>query len=120
MVNGPTGVNILNGGDGNDYLWVSGFSNSNYYGNTLNGGNGNDTLTSANGNDILVGGNGNDTFAFNSYNDGVNSINDFNATNDLIQVSAFGFDGMLSTPSLQKSQFTIGTSATTTAQRFII
>ncbi|MEH2302964.1 MAG: hypothetical protein V7K88_29345 [Nostoc sp.] len=39
--------------------------------------------------------------------------------NDLIQVSAFGFDGGLSIGSLQKSQFTIGTSATTSAQRFI-
>ncbi|PHM05644.1 hypothetical protein CK516_39715 [Nostoc sp. 'Peltigera malacea cyanobiont' DB3992] len=43
----------------------------------------------------------------------------FNATDELIQVSAAGFGGGLSTPSLKTGQFTIGTSATTIAQRFI-
>ncbi|MBN4006152.1 hypothetical protein [Nostoc sp. LPT] len=38
---------------------------------------------------------------------------------DLIQVSADGFDGKLSTPLLKADQFTIGTSATTSVQRFI-
>ncbi|MFN6491356.1 calcium-binding protein [Nostoc sp. DedQUE03] len=86
---------------------------------TLNGDDGNDTLTGGNGNDSLYGDDGADTFAFNSYNEGVDTIYDFNATNELIQVSATGFGAGLSIPSLQTSQFTLGTSATTSNQRFI-
>ncbi|MEH2389363.1 MAG: hypothetical protein V7K14_27080 [Nostoc sp.] len=37
----------------------------------------------------------------------------------MIQVSAAGFGGGLSIGSLKTSQFTLGTSATTTNQRFI-
>jgi Ca2+-binding RTX toxin-like protein len=45
---------IINGGDGNDYLWSS-------VGNdTLDGGNGTDNLWGGIGNDILLGGDGND------------------------------------------------------------
>ncbi|MHC5720872.1 MAG: calcium-binding protein, partial [Nostoc sp.] len=43
----------------------------------------------------------------------------FDATKDRIQVSAHGFGGGLSTHSLKADQFTIGTSATTSNQRFI-
>ncbi|MEH2399376.1 calcium-binding protein [Nostoc sp.] len=116
--------NLLSGGDGNDTLTAS----EAYGKNTLIGGNGNDYLTGGSGNDYLTGGYGNDslyggtgtdTFAFNSYNGGVDILYDFNATNELIQVSAAGFGGGLSIGSLQKSQFTLGTSATTSNQRFI-
>ncbi|WP_442948077.1 beta strand repeat-containing protein [Nostoc sp.] len=86
---------------------------------TLNGGGGNDTLIGGNGNDSLIGGSGTDTFAFNSFNEGVDQIYDFNATNELIRVSAAGFGGGLSPGSLQTSQFSIGASATTSTQRFI-
>ena len=114
MVSGASGSNILNGGNGNDYLFVSDAS----YRNTLNGGNGNDTLTGGNS-DSLTGGNGKGIIAFNSYNEGIDRVYDFNATNELIQVSVVGFGGGLATPSLKPSQFTIGTSATAIAQRFI-
>ncbi|MEH2258455.1 beta strand repeat-containing protein [Nostoc sp.] len=110
-----TGNNLLSGGDGNDYIFIFGASGK----NILTGGNGNDSLTGGNGNDSLIGGAGTDTFVFNSYNEGVDNIYDFNATNELIQVSTYGFGGGLSTPSLKTSQFTIGTSATTSNQRFI-
>jgi Ca2+-binding RTX toxin-like protein len=146
---GSTGDNLLSGGDGNDYLDISGSISSfgSFYSsdsrssgnntlkggagddtlraggstgnNNLDGGNGNDILTGGNGNDILIGEDGTDTFAFNSYNEGVDTIYDFNATNELIQVSATGFGGGLSIGSLQISQFTIGASATTSNQRFI-
>ncbi|MHC5828393.1 MAG: calcium-binding protein, partial [Nostoc sp.] len=76
-------------------------------------------LTGGFGNDTLYGGAGTDTFAFSSYKEGIDTIYDFNPTNELIQVSAAGFGGGLSTPSLKTSQFTIGTSATTSNQRFI-
>ena len=69
----------------------------------------------------LYGGTGIDTFAFTNYSEGLDRIYDFNATNELIQVSADNFGGRLSSSigSLQASQFTIGTSATTSDQRFI-
>ncbi|YAG14294.1 Calcium-binding protein [Nostoc sp. DSM 114161] len=110
-----SGNNTLDGGDGNDTLSAF-FASGN---NTLKGGNGNDILTGGSSDDTLYGGNGKDTFAFNSVNDGVDTIYDFNVTNDVIQVSAVNFSGGLSIPSLQANQFTIGTSATTTTERFI-
>ncbi|MGF2013361.1 beta strand repeat-containing protein [Nostoc sp. DedVER01b] len=124
---GSSGNNLLSGGAGNDYFDISGsyssttnFDSRSTGNNTLDGGSGNDTLIGGNGNDILIGGSGIDTFVFNSYNnEGVDTIYDFNATNELIQVSASGFGGGLSIGSLQTSQFTIGTSATAIAQRFI-
>ncbi|MEH2454280.1 MAG: calcium-binding protein [Nostoc sp.] len=112
---GSTGDNLLSGGDGNDYISASSASGK----NTLQGGNGNDILTGGKGNDTLYGGNGTDTFTFNTYNEGVDRLYDFNATNELIQVSAAGFGGGLSIGSLKTSQFTLGTSATTSNQRFI-
>ncbi|MCW5314167.1 calcium-binding protein [Nostoc sp. KVJ3] len=91
-----------------------------YYNDNIVGSNGNDTLSGGSGgNDTLTGGNGIDTFAFAYYNVGVDSLYDFNATNDLIQVSANGFYTGLSSGSLQKSQFTIGASASTSEERFI-
>jgi Ca2+-binding RTX toxin-like protein len=86
------------------------------------GSSGNDTLFGGyGGNDSLTGGDGIDTFAFYyAYNgSGVDTIYDFNATNELIQVSANGFGGGLSIGSVSDAQFTIGTSATTSNQRFI-
>ncbi|MDZ8187633.1 MAG: calcium-binding protein [Nostoc sp. ChiSLP02] len=109
------GDNLLDGGDGNDTL--SAFYASGK--NTLKGGNGNDILIGGNGSDTLYGGNGKDAFVFNSFNENFDTIYDFNATNDVIRVSAAGFSGGLSVPSLKANQFTIGTSATTTTQRFI-
>lgn len=88
------------------------------------GSNGNDTLSGdSGGNDILNGGNGIDTFAFNNnYNGGVDSLYDFNASNELIQIptDSLYFSGSgLSPGTLLANQFTIGTSATTSEQRFI-
>ncbi|MEH1873667.1 beta strand repeat-containing protein [Nostoc sp.] len=111
-----TGNNLLIGGDDNDTLTASGASGK----NTLMGGNGNDILIGGKGNDSLIGGAGTDTFVFNSYNNGgVDSISDFNATNELIQLSAAGFGSDLSPGSLKATQFTLGTSATTNQERFI-
>ncbi|MFN6447512.1 MAG: beta strand repeat-containing protein [Nostoc sp. DedSLP05] len=98
-----------------EQLNISGTDNN----DSIVGSNGNDTLNGVNGNDSLFGGAGTDTFGFYNYNVGVDTIYDFNATNELIQVYGFSFGGGLSTGSLQASQFTIGTSATTSSQRFI-
>ncbi|WP_322732074.1 calcium-binding protein [Nostoc sp. ChiQUE01b] len=89
------------------------------YNDLIVGSNGNDTLRGGKGNDSLIGGNGTDTFVFYDYNEGVDDLYDFNATNDLIQILAFSFAGGLSKGSLSANQFTVGTSATTSNQRFI-
>ncbi|MEH2289026.1 MAG: calcium-binding protein [Nostoc sp.] len=98
------------------------------YDDLIVGGNGDDTLKGGLGNDILIGGKGNDklygesgtdTFAFNNFNEGIDKLDDFNTTNELIRVSSAGFGGGLSAGSLQTSQFSIGASATTSTQRFI-
>ncbi|MEH1878770.1 MULTISPECIES: hypothetical protein [unclassified Nostoc] len=120
---GSIGNNLLSGGDGNDTI-IGGAGNdslsASYSGNNLlSGDDGNDILTGGEGNDSLYGGTGTDTFVFNSYYESVDSIYDFNATNELIQVSAASFNGGLSIGSLLANQFTIATSATTIAQGFI-
>ncbi|MCC5617389.1 hypothetical protein LC605_20325 [Nostoc sp. CHAB 5836] len=113
-LSGGLGNDTLTGGNGNDTL-SGGLGND-----TLTGGNGNDNLYGGYGNDSLIGGSGTDTFAFGyGYDQGIDTIYDFNATNELIQVSAADFGGGLSIGSLSATQFTIGTSATTSAERFI-
>ncbi|BAY78060.1 hemolysin-type calcium-binding region [Nostoc linckia NIES-25] len=111
---GSSGNDTIIGGAGNDSL-IS-YSDGK---NTLNGGAGDDILTGGRGNNSLYGGAGIDTFAFNSFTEGSDRIYDFNATNEIIQVSAVNFGGGLSPGVLKASQFTIGTSANTSAQRFI-
>ncbi|MEH2244485.1 MAG: calcium-binding protein [Nostoc sp.] len=89
------------------------------YDDNIIGSNGNDTLSGGYGNDTLTGGNGSDTFVFNSpYGGGVDSLYDFNPINDLIKVS-FLSNGEPSPRPLLTSQFTLGTSATTSDQLFI-
>ena len=74
---GDSQNNLLSGGLGND---------------TLNGGLGNDLLTGGGGNDLLTGGGGADRFVFNSRNEGIDIITDFNfGQGDRIQVSQGGF-----------------------------
>ncbi|WP_445638474.1 Calcium-binding protein [Nostoc sp. DSM 114161] len=98
-----------------EQLNISGTGNN----DSIVGSNGNDTLNGGNGNDSLSGGAGTDTFGFYNYNGGIDTIYDFNATNELIQIYGYSFGGGLSIGSLQASQFTIGTSASTSEQRFI-
>ncbi|MBD2535347.1 calcium-binding protein [Nostoc flagelliforme FACHB-838] len=86
---------------------------------TLKGGLSNDILTGGKGNDSLIGEAGTDTFAFNNFKEGVDIIDDFNTTDELIQVSTAGFGGGLSSGTLEANKFTIGASATTSNQRFI-
>ncbi|QSJ19912.1 hypothetical protein JYQ62_15095 [Nostoc sp. UHCC 0702] len=118
-------------GNGNDYLQGGDGDLGDYNGNdTLNGGAGNDTLSvygsygrnlliGGDGNDLLTGGDGVDTFIYSNYTEGVDTINNFNTSRDLIQVSANGFGGGLVAGSLLETQFVIGTAATSSAQRFI-
>jgi Ca2+-binding RTX toxin-like protein len=104
VIRGNSGKNLLNGGGGND---------------TLIGGLGNDTLIGSLGNDTLTGGVGLDSFHFNSKNEGRDRITDFNVTDDRILIRSTGFDGGLVAGTLLSTQFTLGSSATTSTHRFI-
>ncbi|MGI0480657.1 Calx-beta domain-containing protein [Geminocystis sp. CENA526] len=109
---GNSGNNRLNGGYGNDTL-IGGAGND-----TLTGGGGNDTLIGGTGNDTLTGGGGNDFFRFNSPNEGVDRITDFNVTEDTILISRSGFGGGLPLGVLSANRFRVGSSASTTNHRF--
>jgi Ca2+-binding RTX toxin-like protein len=102
LVDGGSGSDTLLGGNGND---------------TILAGGGNDTLVGGMGNDTLTGGSGNDFFRFNSPNEGIDKITDFNTINDSIALQSTGFS--LPVGILSSSQFVIGSSATTSAQRII-
>ena len=105
LIVGNNGNDTLDGSSGND---------------TLKGGNGNDVLIGDSGNDSLYGGAGTDTFVFNTFSEGVERLYDFDATNELIEISTHGFPSRdLSLGVLKTSQFTIGASATTSNQLFI-
>ncbi|MCC5654448.1 choice-of-anchor L domain-containing protein [Nostoc sp. XA013] len=113
-IDGGIGTDILIGGDGNDRL------NGNSGNDSLNGGTGNDTLNGGIGNDILIGGTGSDRFTFNSSTDGIDTITDFSVVDDTIFVSAAGFGGgLVAGAAIAANQFVIGTTATTSSQRFI-
>ncbi|BAQ61989.1 alkaline phosphatase [Geminocystis sp. NIES-3708] len=103
VITGNSGNNSLSGGDGND---------------TLIGGDGNDTLIGGGSNDTLTGGNGLDSFRFNSASEGVDFITDFTVADDTIRVLGSAFGGGLVAGTLSISQFTIGSSATTSSHRF--
>ncbi|MBD2412437.1 hypothetical protein FACHB389_32870 [Nostoc calcicola FACHB-389] len=112
-ISGTSYNDSIVGSNGNDTLYGESGTD------TLRGGNGDDILIGGNGNDRLYGGGGTDTFAFSSLNQGIHTIYDFNPTNELIRVSPTYFGGGLSVGVLSANQFTIGASATTSAQRFI-
>lgn len=68
----------------------------------------------------MTGGAGRDRFNFNTINQGIDRITDFNVIDDTITVSAVGFGGgLVAGTVIAASQLLIGTSATTASQRFI-
>ncbi|MGV2388627.1 MAG UNVERIFIED_CONTAM: hypothetical protein LVR29_10920 [Microcystis novacekii LVE1205-3] len=58
-------------------------------------------------------------FRYNSRTEGIDTITDFNVLDDTVLVSRSGFSGGLTVGTLLNTQFTTGTSATTSAHRFI-
>ncbi|MEM9349621.1 MAG: fasciclin domain-containing protein [Pseudomonadota bacterium] len=85
MVMGGMGRDILNGNSGNDIL-TGGHGRD-----KLSGGSGNDILEGGTGRDILAGGRGEDTFVFQA-GDARDVIVDFKQGEDLIDLTAFGFE----------------------------
>ncbi|TVQ43413.1 MAG: calcium-binding protein [Gloeocapsa sp. DLM2.Bin57] len=112
LIGGP-GRDILRGGTGNDTL------NGGTGNDTLNGGPGDDILIGGPGNDLLIGGPGNDRFDFNSPEEGVNTIRDFDNGDNLIGIAVEGFGSGLAEGTLSPNQFTLGRRASTEQERFI-
>ena len=98
-------TSILSGKGGNDILIGSSAS---------------DILAGGLGNDILTSGNGFDTFQFASRLEGIDTLTDFNVSQDIIQVSGAGFGGGLVTgETISASQLSFSLGAITPSTRFI-
>ncbi len=111
---GNDNANSLNGDEGDDTL-IGGLGNDN-----LTGGPGNDRLVGGSGQDTLNGGPGEDLFVYESPDQGPDLITGYIPNDDTIEVSARGFGGGLRAGRpISANQFTIGSNATTSAQRFI-
>jgi len=105
--------NILDGGNGPDRLVGNGGSD------TLFGGKRGDILIGGRGNDELWGEEGPDKFRFNSLQDGVDTIGDFETDKDLIQVKGSKFGGELIKGFLVPEQFVLGATASDSNHRFV-
>ncbi len=129
-LNGGNGDDTLIGGEGNDSLFGDSGSDSLTGGSgadtlighsgadTLNGGAGKDTLIGGAGTDTLIGGAESDLFYYPTLDSTSDVIRDFESTDFLI-ASAAGFGSGLQTGFLKASQFTVGSSAGDSSDRFI-
>jgi Ca2+-binding RTX toxin-like protein len=87
---------------------------------TLSGNKGDDLIIGRAGNDLLTGGQGKDSFYFDHPNQGIDTITDFDVSQDLIKVSGNNFgSGLVAGDTIDSSQFRIGSAATDTSDRFI-
>jgi Ca2+-binding RTX toxin-like protein len=102
------GSDNLSGFGGNKFL-IGGSGRD-----SLSGGTGDDTLNGGLGNDWLSGGSGKDTFVFNKKLDkakNVDTISDFQAKDDTIQLENKIFTKLKKTGTLKKDFFTLGNKA---------
>jgi serralysin len=104
LLDGGAGNDILNGGAGND---------------TLTGGAGNDILIGGAGNDSLTGGAGSDTFRFLTTSDATDTITDFAAVDDTIELALASFTQLGLTGTLDAAAFHVGTAASDADDRII-
>ncbi|MBD2461975.1 calcium-binding protein [Oscillatoria sp. FACHB-1407] len=123
QINGRLGNDQLDGGLGNDLLEGAGGNdivvgsqgNDSVYGNPgddlLEGGQGNDLLGGGMGHDTLTGGAGKDGFSFANPVSGIDMIQDFVVTDDVIRIAKNGFGGGLTPGILKANQFRIESSA---------
>ena len=93
---------------------------------TIYGSDRDDILAGGLGNDQIAGHGGADGFLFGTPTEGIDTITDFNASEDKILISASGFGAGLTPPpagvesiALPFEQLSMGSSATTDSDRFI-
>jgi serralysin len=102
---GSSFADRLDGGSGND---------------TVSGGNGNDLLVGGVGNDTLSGGGGQDTFLFDSaLSANVDTVADFDAPSDTIQLDRSIFTAITALGSLSSAAFFVGAAAHDADDRII-
>ncbi len=80
----------ITGGSGDDRLWAWDGDD------VIRGGAGNDVITGYRGNDILSGGSGKDLFIFDSFNNGIDTINEAkpaDSVSDVIRINGRDFTG---------------------------
>jgi len=106
--------NTLYGNGGNDQLF--GLAGNDY----IHGGDHSDSLSGGDGLDWLVGGAGRDYFRFDTalHTGNVDTIEDFNVAEDMIQLGRSVF-GNLSGTTLAAAAFTTGSAATTASHRIV-
>ncbi|AFZ33690.1 hypothetical protein Sta7437_0068 [Stanieria cyanosphaera PCC 7437] len=122
-LSGNDGNDSIIGGEGNDFL-TGGRGNDSLRGgkgkDTLSGNDGNDLIAGGAGNDLLTGGKGKDSFYFDNSKEGIDTITDFNVSQDLIKVSGHKFGGgLVAGDVIDPSQFRIGSAAADSSDRFI-
>ncbi|MEM7062639.1 MAG: calcium-binding protein [Cyanobacteria bacterium P01_B01_bin.77] len=104
-IGGKTGDDQLYGDEGNDELW---------------GGLGNDLLVGGQGEDILTGLTGADTFRFNSFDEGSDTVTDFDQLQgDKLEILGTGFADDLVKGVLSADAFVLGSSAINADDRFV-
>ncbi|WP_299044485.1 calcium-binding protein [uncultured Tateyamaria sp.] len=94
---GGEGSDVLTGENGNDKLYGEGGRDNLMGGagkDTLEGGAGRDTLDGGQGDDILTGGADADLFVFSDDRTRADTITDFNANVDVIDLTALGFSSL--------------------------
>jgi Ca2+-binding RTX toxin-like protein len=111
----PPSINdTLTGGAGNDRL------NGRRGDDVLIGNAGNDILVGGLGDDTLTGGDGADRFVRWYSRTGIDTITDFDVTEDALYVSAKGFSGdLVGGGAIAPQQFALGSSASDSSTRFI-
>lgn len=85
---GSRGSDTLTGGNGHDVLMGGGQDD------VLYGGDGDDRIAGGRGDDTLTGGDGDDFFIFENVRSGLDTITDFNAQEDIIQLSEAGLQNL--------------------------
>jgi Ca2+-binding RTX toxin-like protein len=95
-IHGGDSSDIVYGGGGNDRLYGDDGSDivrGNSGNDIIDGGGGSDIISGNEGNDLLTGGSGHDTFQFAS-GDGHDTITDFDAARDTIELSGIDKDNI--------------------------
>ena len=91
---GGLGADTIIGENGNDKLYGESGEDSLLGGagkDTIDGGSGDDTIDGGQGDDTMTGGAGADVFVFSDDRTRADTITDFNATEDVIDLTALGF-----------------------------
>ena len=124
IITGGTGDDTLDGAQGRDVIFGTGGNDVLIGGNSrdailggpghdwMYGGQGNDLLIGGWGCDVLSGGKGADTFAYTSPYDGMDTLLDFQAAMDKIQLYESGFNLQDEVGALDPGQFAVVDAAT--------